>query len=90
SVIICAYGNQRLVRWSRRRGTTQVRRYQLGEKNETLVAGGNGRGDGLNQLNVPTYPFVDEQQNVYVSDRRNHRVMKRKKVATEGTVVAGG
>ncbi|CAF4437919.1 unnamed protein product, partial [Rotaria magnacalcarata] len=23
SVIICAYGNQRLVRWSRRRGTTQ-------------------------------------------------------------------
>ncbi|CAF4938666.1 unnamed protein product, partial [Rotaria magnacalcarata] len=68
SLIICDYGNRRVVRWSRRSGTTQgeilldniycngvamdeqrylyvsdvgkhqVRRYQLGEKNGTLVA----------------------------------------------------
>ncbi|CAF5033826.1 unnamed protein product, partial [Rotaria socialis] len=80
SLIICDWGNRRVVRWSRRSGTTQgeilignikcygvamdeqrylyvsdyvkheVRRYQLGEKNGTLVAGGNGQGDGLNQL----------------------------------------
>ncbi|CAF3640728.1 unnamed protein product, partial [Rotaria socialis] len=84
SLIVCDYGNRRVVRWSRRSGTTQgeilidnincyelamdeqrnlyvsdtgkheVRRYQLDKKNYTLVAGGNGQGDGLNQLNWPT------------------------------------
>ncbi|CAF4569712.1 unnamed protein product, partial [Rotaria socialis] len=68
----------------------EVRRYQLGDKNGTLVAGGNGQGDGLNQLNEPGYLFVDEQQNVFVSDNFNHRVMKWTKSAKEGIVVAGG
>ncbi|CAF5201076.1 unnamed protein product, partial [Rotaria magnacalcarata] len=120
SVIICDNGNQRVVRWSRRSGTTQgeiligniqcyglamdeqrhlyvsdvgkdeVRRYQLGEKNGTLVAGGNGEGDELNQLDYPTCLFVDRDHSVYVSDRDNHRVMKWNKGAKEGMVVAGG
>ncbi|CAF2227613.1 unnamed protein product, partial [Rotaria magnacalcarata] len=120
SLIICDRANQRVVRWSRRSGTTQgeilidnircnglamdekrylyvsdwvkheVRRYQLGEKNGTLVAGGNGEGDELSQLNEPRYIFVDGQQNVYVSDNSNHRVMKWDKDAKEGIVVAGG
>ncbi|CAF4574953.1 unnamed protein product, partial [Rotaria socialis] len=67
-----------------------VRRYQLGEKNGTFIAGGNGQGDGLNQLNVPTYLFVDRDHSVYVSDNENHRVMKWTKGAKEGIVVAGG
>ncbi|CAF1674564.1 unnamed protein product [Rotaria magnacalcarata] len=71
-------------------GKLEVRRYQLGEKNGTLAAGGNGQGDGLNQLNWPTYLFVDRQHNVYVSDRDNHRVMKWNKDAKEGIVIAGG
>ncbi|CAF2118143.1 unnamed protein product, partial [Rotaria magnacalcarata] len=105
SLIICDRDNRRVVRWSRRSGTTQgeilidnircyglamdeqrylyvsdyvkheVRRYQLGEKNGTLVAGGNGEGDRLNQLNCPTYLFVDRDHSVYVSDNYNHRVM---------------
>ncbi|CAF3765956.1 unnamed protein product, partial [Rotaria socialis] len=120
SLIICDYGNRRVVRWSRLSSTTkgemlidniqcygvamdeqrylyvsdagkhEVRRYQLGEKKSTLVAGGNGQGDGLKQLSVPTYLFVDRQQNVYVSDNSNHRVMKWNKGAKEGIVVAGG
>ncbi|CAF2244245.1 unnamed protein product, partial [Rotaria magnacalcarata] len=120
SLIICDRKNGRVVRWSRRSGTTQgeilidnircyglamdeqrylyvsdigkneVKRYLLGEKNGTLVAGGNGQGAGLNQLNGPTYLFVDRQRNVYVSDYENHRVMKWDKGATEGIVVAGG
>ncbi|CAF4942246.1 unnamed protein product, partial [Rotaria socialis] len=120
SLIICDRRNGRVVRWSRRSGTTQgeilidnidchgvamddqrylyvsdwkkheVRRYQLGEKNGTLAAGGNGKGNGLNQLNEPTYLFVDRQQNVYVSDNNNHRVMKWNKGAKEGIAVAGG
>ena len=44
----------------------------------------------LNQLNCPTYLFVDEEQAVYVSDRYNHRVMKWNKGANQGIVVAGG
>ncbi|CAF3265236.1 unnamed protein product [Rotaria socialis] len=120
SLIICDRGNQRVVRWSRRSGTTQgeilidniycwglamdeqrylyvsdarkqeVRRYQLGEMNGTLVAAGNGQGGGLNQLNRPTYLFVDRDHSVYVSDWNNHRVMKWVEDSKEGIVVAGG
>ncbi|CAF1445976.1 unnamed protein product, partial [Rotaria magnacalcarata] len=120
SLIICDYGNLRVVRWSRRSGTTQgeilidtitcwglamdeqrylyvsdhkkseVRRYKFGENTGTLVAGGNGAGAGLNQLQYPRYLFVDRQHNVYVSDKHNHRVMKWNKGAKEGIVVAGG
>ncbi|CAF3396638.1 unnamed protein product, partial [Rotaria socialis] len=118
SLIIC--DDKRVVRWSRRSGTTQgeilidniycnglamdeqrylyvpdwikheVRRYQLGEKNYTLVAGGNGKGNDTNQVSLPRYVFVDRQQSVYISDRDNHRVMKWNKGAKEGIVVAGG
>ncbi|CAF3521526.1 unnamed protein product [Rotaria socialis] len=68
----------------------EVRRYQFGENNYTLVAGGHGKGDGLNQLNWPRYLFVDRDHSVYVSDRDNHRVMKWVEGAKEGIVVAGG
>ncbi|CAF2082756.1 unnamed protein product, partial [Rotaria magnacalcarata] len=94
SLIICDRDNRRVVRWSRRSGTTQgeilldnikcwglamdeqrylyvsdvakheVRRYQLGENNGTLVAGGNGQGGELNQFNVPTYLFVDRDHSL--------------------------
>ncbi|CAF4322429.1 unnamed protein product, partial [Rotaria magnacalcarata] len=120
SLIICDSGNLRVVRWSRRSGTTQgeifinniycyglamdeqrnlyvsdhvkgeVRRYKFGENTGTLVAGGNGQGTGLNQLNFPTHLFIDRQQNVYVSEWQNARVMKWNKGATVGIVVAGG
>ncbi|CAF3730278.1 unnamed protein product [Rotaria socialis] len=120
SLIICDWRNQRVVRWSRRSGTTQdeilidninchglamdeqrylyvsvwnkdeVRRYQLGDENGTLVAGGNGKGDELNQINSPRYLFVDRDHSVYVSDSNNNRVMKWVEGAKEGIVVAGG
>lgn len=120
SLIICDLGNQRVVQWSRRSGTTQgkiiidnincyglamddqrylyvsaytdneVRRYKIGDKNGTVVAGGHGYGSDLNQLDSPGYIFVDGQQTVYVSDYRNHRVMKWNKDAKEGIIVAGG
>ncbi|CAM4830359.1 unnamed protein product [Rotaria magnacalcarata] len=120
SLIICDLGNRRVVRWSRRSGTTQgeilinnidciglamdeqrnlyvsdnwnsaVKRYKLGENNGTVVAGGNGQGAGLNQLNNVYYLFVDRDYSVYVSDNYNQRVMKWGKGAKEGIVVAGG
>ena len=36
---------------------------------EHVVAGGNGKGNHLNQLNCPTYIFVDQNHSVYVSDQ---------------------
>ncbi|CAF4778930.1 unnamed protein product [Rotaria sp. Silwood1] len=68
----------------------EVRRYQIGDKNGIIVAGGNGAGAGLNQLDWPTCVFVDRQHTVYVSDSNNHRVMKWNNGAKEGIVVAGG
>ncbi|CAF4449713.1 unnamed protein product, partial [Adineta steineri] len=70
----------------------EVRRWKMGEYNNegVVVAGGNGKGDQLNQLNSPRFIFVDEDQSVYVTDRDNHRVMKWRKDAKEGLVVAGG
>ncbi|CAF1556356.1 unnamed protein product, partial [Adineta steineri] len=74
------------------RKKNEVRRWKMGEFNNEgiIVAGGNGKGNQLNQLNLPTFIFVDEDQTVYVSDRNNCRVMKWRKGAKEGTVVAGG
>ena len=68
----------------------EVRRWKLGETNGTLVAGGNGAGNRLNQLNGPYYIFVDDDHSVYVSDLNNHRVMKWMRGVREGKVVAGG
>ena len=68
----------------------EVRRYGEGDVMGIVVAGGNGDGDRLNQLNHPRHIFVDDDHSVYVSDKKNHRVMKLMKNANEGIVVAGG
>ncbi len=68
----------------------EARRWKMGETNGTIVAGGNGQGNRLDQLNGPRYIFTDEDHSVYVSDYGNHRVMKWLKDAKEGIIVAGG
>ncbi|CAF4071696.1 unnamed protein product [Adineta steineri] len=70
----------------------EVRRWKMGEYNNKgiVVAGGNGQGDHLNQLNDPRFIFVDGAQSVYVSDVQNNRVMKWRKGAKEGKIVAAG
>ena len=67
-----------------------VRRYRRSETSGIVMAGGNGKGAGLHQLNFPMYVCVDEEHAVYISDYENHRVMKWVKGAKEGIVVAGG
>ncbi|CAF1423880.1 unnamed protein product [Adineta steineri] len=68
----------------------EVRRWKVGDKDGILVAGGNGQGNRLDQLNTPWSIFVDGENSLYISDRENHRVMKWMKDAKEGIVVAGG
>ncbi|CAF4310044.1 unnamed protein product [Rotaria sp. Silwood2] len=71
-------------------GKHEVRRYRRGESQGTVVAGGNGSGNRLDQLSSPRYVFVDRDHSVYVSDWENHRVMKWGEGAKQGIVVAGG
>jgi sugar lactone lactonase YvrE len=68
----------------------EVRRYRRGESQGTVVAGGNGNGNRLDQLSNPQYVFVDRDHSVYVSDWGNDRVMKWMEGIKEGIVVAGG
>ncbi|CAF4846560.1 unnamed protein product, partial [Rotaria sp. Silwood1] len=119
SLIISDRSNRRVVRWSRRNGTSgetilsnilcvgltmdengslyvidygknEVRRYRRGESQGTVVAGGNGSGNRLDQLYGPRYVFVDRDHSVYVSEGGNDRVTKWMKGAKQGIVVAGG
>jgi len=68
----------------------EVKRWKKDEKQGTIVAGGNGNGDKLNQLNWPGSIFVDREDSIYVLDCSNHRVMKWLKGAKQGIIVAGG
>ncbi|CAF1503432.1 unnamed protein product [Rotaria sp. Silwood1] len=68
----------------------EVRRYKIGDTKGTVVAGGNGKGNRLDQLSCPRCVFVDREHSVYVSDWFNHRVMKWEEGATQGTIVVGG
>ncbi|CAF1502311.1 unnamed protein product [Adineta steineri] len=68
----------------------EVRRWKKGDERGTIVAGGNGKGNHLSQLNGPSFIFVDKDDSLYISDEKNHRVMKWRKNAKEGIVVAGG
>lgn len=67
----------------------EVKRYKPGDRHGQVVAGGNGQGAGLDQLNYPTYICIGSNQEVYVSDSDNHRIMRWDNGATEGHVVAG-
>lgn len=67
----------------------EVRRYLPGDKAGEVVAGGNGKGAGLHQLNGPAYVAIDSDDTLYVSDYNNHRVVKWNRGAVEGTIVAG-
>ncbi|CAF3921890.1 unnamed protein product [Adineta steineri] len=66
----------------------QVRRFYEGDRQGTVVAGGNGQGNQFNQLNQPHYIFVDKDHSVYIADYINNRVMKWKKNAIQGTLIA--
>ena len=68
----------------------EVRRWKRGETNGTVVAGGNGKGRQLDQLDTPRGIVVDDDHTLYISDGGNHRVMKWLEDGKEGIVVAGG
>ncbi|CAF1352644.1 unnamed protein product, partial [Didymodactylos carnosus] len=61
------------------------------QQNGLTVAGGNGYGNGINQLYYPCGLYVDDDdRTIYIADRANHRIVEWKRGATSGQVVAGG
>ena len=68
------------------RDNQAVKRWRKG----TIVAGGHGRGNKLNQLYNPVFIFIDREDTLYITDSDNHRVIKWRKDAKEGIVVADG
>lgn len=68
----------------------EVRRWRIGESAGELVAGGNLRGNRLDQLHTPHYIFIDSDRTLFISDWQNHRVVKWPRNAREGIRVAGG
>jgi sugar lactone lactonase YvrE len=59
-------------------------------ENGVTVAGGHDAGDALNQLYWPDGLFMDDNNDIYIIDTNNNRVMKYAHGALSGQVVAGG
>ncbi|CAF1240761.1 unnamed protein product, partial [Rotaria magnacalcarata] len=60
------------------------------KQNGLTVAGGNGQGNGIDQLSYPWGLYVDDDQTVYIADSGNPHIVKWESGATSGQVVAGG
>ncbi|CAF1260781.1 unnamed protein product [Adineta steineri] len=70
--------------------TMNVSKFSKWKQNAITVAGGNGEGQQLNQLNYPAGIFVDKNKNIFIADHSNYRIVEWKYNATKGQIVAGG
>ena len=68
----------------------RIMRWEPAAGQGSTVAGGNGSGSGLQQLNDPTYVAVDHDGMLLVADTYNHRIMRWEPGAAQGSIVAGG
>ena len=60
-------------------------------QNGVTVAGGNGRGNAVNQLFCPYgLDIDDDNQSIVIADCWNHRIVEWKMGASNGKVIAGG
>ncbi|CAF0895976.1 unnamed protein product [Adineta steineri] len=60
------------------------------QQSAVTVAGGNGRGQELNQLHNPCGMFIDNDKSIYIADFGNHRIVKWKLDSNTGQIIAGG
>jgi sugar lactone lactonase YvrE len=57
--------------------------------NGVTVAGSNNRGRGCNQLYTPHGFYVDHNENMYIADCYNHRIVEWKLGEVSGEVIVG-
>ena len=55
-----------------------------------VVAGDQGKGNALSQLNSSGAVIVDQLGTLYIADRGNNRIVRWRKGATAGEVLVGG
>ncbi|CAF1687345.1 unnamed protein product, partial [Adineta ricciae] len=65
-------------------------KYNKWKQHANTIAGANGAGDRLFQLNEPQAIYLDEFSNMYVVDHANHRLVQWKWNAKQGEIIAGG
>ena len=78
SIVIADYMNHRIVEW------------KIGASNGKVTAGGQGRGNRLDQLDHPTDVLIDKETNsLLIADRRNRRVFRwsRRQETTQGEII---
>ncbi|CAF1463351.1 unnamed protein product, partial [Didymodactylos carnosus] len=76
-VYVADWHNHRIQLWSH------------GSSTGVTVAGGNGQGISLSQINNPHSVILDTNKNIYVADYGNHRVVKWLVGAKSGIIIAG-
>ena len=71
--------------------STETTNYIKWNENGITVAGGNGFGDELDQLSSASGICIDNNnETIYIVDTGNDRIVRWKKDATSGEIVAGG
>ena len=78
SIGIADYRNHRIVEW------------KIGASNGEVIAGGQGRGNRLDQLYYPTDVLIDKETNsLFIADLRNRRVLQwsRHQDMTQGEII---
>ncbi|CAF1378271.1 unnamed protein product, partial [Adineta steineri] len=58
--------------------TKNVSKFSKWKQNAVIVAGGNGKGQQLNQLNNLAGIFIDKNKTIFIADYGNHRIVKWK------------
>ena len=72
---VAEYDNHRISRWNFR-----------GNRSSKIVAGGNGKGSRLNQLDQPSSVFVDANRTIFVADYSNDRIVQWDEGKAEGVL----
>ncbi len=65
-------------------------KYNKWKQQGIIIAGGNGKGDQLNQLYNPEGIFIHENKTIFIADRGNHRIVEWKYGSKSGQIIAGG
>lgn len=78
NVYVADFNNNRIQKWA------------PGATAGVTVAGGNGQGSGLNQLDGPYRVCLHSNGDLYVADLYNYRILRFSPGQANGVVVAGG
>ncbi|CAF3980953.1 unnamed protein product, partial [Adineta steineri] len=70
--------------------TIKESKFKKWKQDAITVAGGNEKGQELNQLDHPEGIFIDRQKNIFIADSGNHRIVEWKYNSKEGQIIAGG